>query len=354
MPKDNPPKRKHRPTMTDVARLAGVSQSTVSMVLNNTAGARLSPQTRSRVAEAALHLGYRLTRRSLPSDDGPQRRQLIACLIDALSIHPETIAGVEGASDCAWENACMLCLLLTRDDAGLEAAQISALQACPALLGVIYASGHTRECSLPLPLVGIPTVLLNCHDEHLKLPTVLPAEISGGHAATEHLIAAGHRRIGLINGPQRLEAARDRLKGYRRALASADLPFDADLVRDGEWLPQTGYDAACDLMRRSAPPTALFVAHDTMAVGTLAALRGLGMRVPQDVAVIGYSDLEIARQTDPPLTTLALPHYEMGRTAVEALLNLAQADRHGHRLIKVEGSVVERGSVTTPGAPARG
>lgn len=340
--------------MTDVAQAAGVSQSTVSMVLNHMSGARLSAATRTRVLDAAVQLGYRLPRRDAAAAPAAvagaaPRRNLIGYLVDEISTSPHPVVSVDGARDAAWENDCLLQIAVTRSHAEQEAAAIAALLAQPALLGVVYSTIFTRATTLPAALRGVPVVLLNCHDDSARVPTIVPGEVAGGHAATERLIAAGHQRIGFINGEPWMEAAQDRFKGYRRALATADLPFDAGLVRDGDWMAGTGFDATLALMALARPPTALFCANDLMALGALEALKQLGKRVPQDVALIGYDDQEIARHTRPPLTTMLLPNYEMGRAAVEALLALAgqpdEASRPRRALIKIDCPLVERGTV---------
>lgn len=349
-----------RPTMTDVAKAAGVSQSTVSMVLNNMSGARLSAETRSRVLGVAMELGYRLPRREQAAPQAIAstspapglRRSLIGYLVDEISTSPHPVVSVDGARDAAWEHDCLVSVIVTRSNADQEAAAIAALRANPMLLGIVYSTIFTREVTLPAVLTDdaeLPVVLLNCHDERHRLPTIVPGEIGGGHAATEHLIAMGHTRIGFINGEPWMEAAKDRLKGYRRALATADLPFDPALVRDGDWMSGTGFEATLSLMREARPPTAIFCANDLMALGAMEALAQLGLKVPEDVSLMGYDDQEISRHTHPPLTTMVLPNYEMGRAAVEALLAAADlpppqraARRH---LIKIDCPLVARQTV---------
>ena len=169
----------------------------------------------------------------------------------------------------------------------------------------------------------LPTVLLNCHAANGSLASVVPGEVAGGHAATDVLIRAGHRRIGYINGEASMEASRHRLRGYRQALATADLPFDPDLVREGNWQPLSGYEATLALMALPSPPTAIFCANDLMAVGCYEALRELGLRIPEDVAVMGYDDREIAQHLHPPLSSVLLPHFEMGSIAAEILIDAA-------------------------------
>jgi LacI family transcriptional regulator len=187
--------------------------------------------------------------------------------------------------------------------------------------------------------------LLNCHVADGALPSVVPAELAGGLAATNFLLRAGHRRIGYINGEPSMEASRQRLKGYRRALATADMPFDPELVCDGNWQPMSGYEGARTLMRLPSRPSAIFCANDLMAVGCYEALRELGLRIPEDIAVMGYDDREIARHLHPPLTTVLLPHFEMGTIAAELLFDMAARLAARPDQIKVECAIVERKSV---------
>ncbi len=365
------PRRTPRPTMTDVAKLAGVSQSTVSMVLNNVASARLSPETRSKVLDAALSLGYQLSQASrvdpaqllrslqmpLTKATDVRQRRLIVYLVDEISTSPHPVVSVDGARDAAWEHACVLSVAVTHGNPEQEKAIIETALSHPLLLGFIYSTIYTRRVQLPAELGNTPTVLLNCHDDSHKYPTIIPGELSGGHAATDQLIAAGHKRIGYINGEPWMEASKDRLKGYRRALATADLAFDPAMVRDGDWMASTGFDATLSLMAEAKPPTGIFCANDLMAVGAIEAVKSLGLRVPEDVSIMGYDDQEISRHTRPPLTTVLLPNYEMGRSAVESLLHEvhqteaaygAQGSKARRLLLKIDCPVVERQSVMSP------
>jgi LacI family transcriptional regulator len=360
-----------RPTMTDVAKLAGVSQSTVSMVLNNVTSARLSAKTRGLVLDAALALDYQLSfvarptasqlRQSLKEPltkvSQARQRKLIVYLVDELSTSPHPAVCVDGARDAAWKHDCVLSVAVTHGNPDQEKAIIDTAMCNPLLLGFIYSTIFTRQVELPEALSNLPTVLLNCHDDKHKLPTVAPGELAGGHAATDYLIAAGHSRIGFINGEPWMEAAKDRLKGYRRALATADLPFDPSIVREGDWMSGSGFEATLSILNEARPPTAIFCANDLMAIGALEALRSKGFRVPEDVSLMGYDDQEISRHTHPALTTVLLPNYEMGRCAVESLLaeiNRAQDETNGIRnmarrlLIKVDCPIVERDSVSRP------
>jgi LacI family transcriptional regulator len=339
-----------RPTMTDVARIAGVSQSSVSLVLNKMTGARISQATRNRVIEAARQVGYELpaARRTAQQN---VTKNTIAYLVDEISTSPHPVVNMDGARDAGWEAGLLVAAHVTRSNAELENATIRALKLDPSVLGVIYSTIFTREVVLPAALDGIPTVLLNCYTKERRHCSVIPAEVSGGFTATQYLIEKGHRRIAFINGEAWMDAAADRLRGYRQALASADIPFDRTLVLNGDWLPLTGYHNTLELLQRRKRPTAIFCANDLMAVGALEAVAEQGLRVPEDVSIMGYDDQELARYTHPPLTSLVLPNYEMGRRAAELLIALALREKQARpMMIKIDGPVVERSTV---GARAR-
>lgn len=371
------PDAARRATMTDVAKRAGVSQSTVSLVLNGTTGTRLSEQTRTRVMQAAQDLGYQLPGGRPPATQREPRHAasdrdrvpLIVYLADEISTSPHPVVSIDGAKDEAWTEGAAVAVFATRSNADIEAAILSTMLHSPTLVGVVYAAVFTRQVTVPAALEGVPTVLLNCYEAEPahdgkawkglrpregvargepRRTSVVPSEVVGGHTATEYLIEAGHRRIAMINGEPWMDAARDRLIGYRRALSSADIPLDESLVLSGDWQVATGHEHTLTLMQRPDPPTAIYCANDLMAVGCLEALRQLGLRVPQDVSVLGYDDQEIARHTQPPLTTLVLPSYEMGRLAVETLLAETRDAGTRRRRLKVEGRLVERQTVGPP------
>jgi len=337
----------HGPTMTDVAAAAGVSQTTVSLVLNDAQGARLSLETRERVIEAAGRLGYRLARRGSPAQSAVGATA-IGFVVNEISTDPWTAIAMDGARDKAWEHGLTISAAVTRGDAEMEQAVLAQMAMQP-LLGLIYGTINTRRVTPSPALYRLPTVLLNCYTADRSLPSVVPGEIAGGHTATQRLIRAGHRRIGYINGEALMDASRDRLKGYRQALAAADLPYDPDLVRPGNWEPSAGYEQTLALMRLSSPPTAIFCANDLMALGCMDALKELGRRVPEDVAVIGYDDREIAQFTHPALTTVLLPHFEMGAAAADYLIDYALRPPPRPTQMKIECPLIERKSV----GPAR-
>src|SRR5436190_4531500 len=285
-------RKRSRLTMTDVARIAGVSQSSVSLVLNEMTGARISTETRQRVIEAARQIGYELPAIRRETSVGSERRT-IAYLVDEISTSPHPVINLDGARDFAFEQDFLVAAHVTRSNPELEEATIAAIKRDKSVIGVIYSTIFTRRVTLPSSLDDVPTVLLNCYAEPRKHVAILPGEVAGGFAATAHLTALGHRRIAFINGEPWMDASVDRLKGYRQALATADIAFDETLMRNGDWLPLAGYHHALDLLALPERPSAIFCGKDLMAIGALEAESELGQRVPEDVSIMGYDDQEL-------------------------------------------------------------
>ncbi len=334
-----------KPTMTDVARKAGVSQSSVSLILNQMTGTRIAHATRERVINVARDLGYelpgrrRLVRTSL-------ERNVIAFVIDEISTSSHSVLSLDGARDAAWESGFLVSAHTTRSNPVLEAVTLEAIKRDPTVVGIIYAAIFTRKVTSPLALSGIPNVMLNCYTSHRTTHAIVPGEVAGAFTATQYLINNGHHRIAFINGEAWIEASMDRLKGFRQALATADIAFDEKLYRNGDWLPLTGYQLSLELMQLKKPPTAIFCANDYMAIGALEAASELGLQVPRDISIMGYDDHELARYTHPPLSTLLLPSYEMGRRAADLLIDLAVHKKPIPAMtIKIDGPLVERASV---------
>ncbi|MER8664635.1 LacI family DNA-binding transcriptional regulator [Mesorhizobium sp. M1148] len=338
-----------RVTMTDIARAAGCSQATVSFVLNDSPGIRLSQQTRERVIDAARALGYAAPafsalRKPVPAFDGLDG--VIGFAVDQLATSPEAVVAIEGARQASWNAGNVLLVAQTMGDAVMEPRAIAALTR-RGISALVYMSIFTREITAPDFLYGldIPVILLNCYTADYAFPAVVPSEIAGGQNSTRHLIGHGHRRIATITGEPWMQAAQDRLKGYRRALATADIPFDPELVVEGDWSASAGYAATVKLLALKERPTAIFCQNDRTAIGCYEALKEAGLHIPQDISVVGYDDEEIARHLFPPLTTSILPHMAMGQWAIEQLEVPPPAGRGRYPITKLECPLVERESV---------
>lgn len=332
-----------RPTMTDIAALANVSQATVSLVLNKVPNVRVSAETRQRVFTAAETLGYRKGPRYSARNASTR---VIGLLLDEVSTTPFAVPFIEAAHEEAALQNTIVAMFCTKGDPAVEKAALEML-AQTHLVGVLYTTLITRSARLPDHFDGVPTILLNCHERKRNHFSITPGDVSGAFSATEHLLKAGHRRIAHLAGENWLEAARDREKGYRQALTTWDVAVDPALVLRGAWTVDGGRRLTQALLERPDPPTALFCFNDRMAAGAYDAVRLKGLRVPEDLSIVGYDDEETAAYMSPPLTTIKLPHEDMARWGVEKLLegDLDLSPRSRGRHIKIECPLIERGSV---------
>jgi LacI family transcriptional regulator len=303
--------------MADVGRLAGVSPTTVSFVINNRTDSGISPATRKLVLEAVELLGYRPNRAA----QGLRRRrtQTIGLITDQAAVSPHAGRTIAGAHDVAWKHGSLLLVANTNKDPKVVRATVHELLDRQ-VDAIAFAAEGTRRVTPPEAARQVPTVLVNCFTAGNTLPCVLPDEAGGGRAATELLLAAGHRRIAYITGMRGAWATRGRLRGYVAALADAGIARDDGLVLVGNFRTDSGYERTRELLARRVRPTAIFCGNDRMAMGAYQAVAEAGLRVPEDISIVGYDDQEdLAAELRPPLSTVRLPYYEMGRWAIEQI-----------------------------------
>lgn len=331
-------------TMWQVAKHAGVSQATVSLVLNNVGGNRVTDATRERVMAAVEDLGYRTNAfaKSLRSGESG----LVGFVSDEVASAPFAGELLKGAQLLAWETGNVILSVDTFGDPELEAAAIDTMLSYR-VKGVVYAAMYHRLIEIPDGLQNLPTVVVNAQDRTGSVSSVFPDEEGGGYVATRHLLEHGHTRIAMINiQPQTstLPAGVGRLAGYRRALAEYDVAENESWIRYGAGIVEDGLEITRALMTSDDVPTAIFCANDRTAWGAYRALESLGLCVPDDCSIVGFDNHEmLAPYLDPALTTVALPYVEMARTAVHLLLDETSA---APRPIPVACSLVVRDSVT--------
>ncbi|MGB4778326.1 LacI family DNA-binding transcriptional regulator [Microbacterium sp.] len=312
-----------RARISDVAVAAGVSVTTVSLVLNDVES-RISEETRNRVREAAATVGYAPS--AVARGLRQQRMRTVGIISDQIATTPYAGRMLAGAQDVARDNGKLVILVDTGGMADIEQDAIRAL-ASQQVDATIYAAMWHRVVEVP---DGLPadTVFLDCRPRTPGFRSVVPDDRAGGVAATRELIAAGHRRIAFIDtelSPQRPIAADLRHAGYVEALSDAGIVPDAALHVHGEITAGGGRAATERLLDLPVEvrPTGLFCFNDRMAAGAYIAVHRRGLRIPQDISIIGYDDQQlVAAEQDPPLTTVALPHYAMGRWAMEVALGV--------------------------------
>jgi DNA-binding LacI/PurR family transcriptional regulator len=188
--------------------------------------------------------------------------------------------------------------------------------------GIIIAGGGTDFTQVSQTLSDFDTKVALIGRHHLPFPSVQVDNFQAAYKATSHLVELGHRRIAFISGPVNLTSAQDRLAGYRSSLEQRGIGQDDRLIREGKFGADCGYSTALSLLQGDPRPTAIFAANDRMAVGALAAAQDLSLRVPDDLAVVGFDDIVLASQIRPSLTTVAVPAYEMGASVMRLMLKL--------------------------------
>ena len=336
-----------RVTMTDVAREAGCSQATVSFVLNRAPGVRISDDMRARVIEAARALNYATTALAHRDPSPGTEEGFTGFVVDQLATSPEAVVAIDGARSALGASGGVVMAAQTMNDAETEARTVGMMVRMGAR-ALIYMTIFTRRVVLPdwAGSLAVPMTLLNCYTDDGAFPAVVPAEAAAGQRATRHLVDQGHRRIATITGEPWMEATQDRLRGYRRALALAGLTPDTALEERGNWAASSGYEATVRLLELPDRPTAIFCQNDRMAIGCFEALKEAGLRIPQDMSVVGFDDEEIARHLHPQLTTLVLPQRAMGVWAVEHLAEPGQ--RGPYPVAKLDCRLIERRSVAAP------
>lgn len=334
-----------RATARDVAELAEVSRTTVSFVLNEVPGIRISDETRQRVVEAAKQLNYHPDATARRMVTG--RTNVIGFVLRqspdqvfADQFLPQVLNGLTHAA--AAQNYHVLIEPIPPES---EPGAYLRLVRERHVDGIILSGPRfDDEELLRFHAEGWPLVMMG-QLPNTDLMFVDIDNVGSAAAATQHLIALGHRRIALItNAKPTYTAAMDRLAGYRQALEAAALSYDETLVEFGEFTPQSGAAAMNKLLQLSPLPTAVFVASDTVALGALRAIRAKGLQVPNEIAVVGFDDVPLSEFIDPPLTTIRLPAYGLGWGAADVLIRAINREDIQQRSVLLESELIVRKS----------
>ncbi|GAB1640297.1 LacI family DNA-binding transcriptional regulator [Krasilnikovia sp. MM14-A1259] len=331
-----------RVTIAAIAHEAGVSVPTVSRVLNGRAD--VAPQTRELVERLLKQHGYR--RRASRQQAG--KAGLIDLVFKDLD-SPwalELIRGVEDVAHAAGVGT-VVSAVHRRSAATRQWLQNLRTRASD---GVIFVTSElTTTIHAELHRLNIPMVVVDpAGGADLDVPTIGATNWAGGLSATEHLTSLGHRRIGLVAGPKHMLCSRARLDGYRAALEAAGADVDDALVRTGDFLHASGFAGGLALLDLPRPPTAIFASSDTMALGVIEAARRRGLRVPDDLSVVGFDDLPESCWASPPLTTVRQPLADMGGLAARTTLRLAQGLPIETPRVELATELVVRDSTTRP------
>lgn len=330
-------------TIVDVAQEAGVSYATVSRVLNN--GDHVSPDKRERVMRAMTKLGYTLNQQARSLRVG--RSNTIGLVVHELGTN-YVGAIVRGIDAVLAEAQYDLMLFTTHRRKTKEVAYVATLTRGLAD-GLLLVLPREPEAYLnTLRNKNFPYVLIDHQGIDNTGPAVGATNRAGGYEATQFLIQQGHRQIGFITGDMNLGCSRDRLAGYKTALAEHGLPTIPELICEGDFYQPRGYSAARQLLALNTPPTAIFASNDVSAFGVMEAVRDVGKRIPEDISIIGFDDITQASQVNPQLTTVRQPLEQMGREAARMLLALLNDPEAQPERIELPTELIVRASTQPP------
>lgn len=311
----------------DVAKLAGVSRTTVSFVLNNVPGVKITEETRQRVLEAARELNYYPTAaaRSLASGKTQRIGLILGEGQKRLSSDAFLPAFLQGVTASMHQRGYLLVVQMEEDVPSHEA--YVRLIREQQVDGLIISGPRSDDPLLPELEEDQFPLILHGRMRDCAIPCVDVDNKAGAYQAVTHLIGLEHRRIGFIsNAPLSYSGAQERFAGYKQALTEHDIFLDKSLVRTAAFLPETGRAAMEVLLALPERPTAVFAASDVVAIGVMSAIQAAGLKIPDDIAVVGFDDIFLAAHTQPPLTTIRVPAYGLGWTAAEVLISLIEGE----------------------------
>lgn len=326
-------------TMKDIARLAKVSTSTVSHVIN---GSRfVSDEIREKVMRVVAELNY--TPSAVARSLKVKETNTIGLLVTATNnpFFAEVMAGVE---QYCQQNHYNLIIATTGGDAKRLQQNVQTLLH-KQVDGLLLMCGDSRFNADEQLAISVPLVVMDWWFTELNADKILENSELGGYLATKALIDAGHRHIGIITGNLKKSVAVNRLKGYEKALLEADIPPNPNWIIESHFDFEGGIAGMRQLLSIPSRPTAVFCCSDTIAVGAYQVLQEQGLRVPDEMSVIGYDDIELARYLSPALSTISQPKAELGKLAVETLLQRIKNPDETYRTLVLEPKLVHRGSV---------
>jgi DNA-binding LacI/PurR family transcriptional regulator len=331
-----------RPTIRDVASLAGVSHQTVSRVINGSEG--VLPETRALVEAAIAEMGYRPNAIARSMARGQTRT--LACISPNLTDF--TFASViEGAEVEARQHGYFM-LSSSASDPESFRELVDELVGHRRVDGLIVINPYSDERFEYTPK-DFPLVFIGASAHEKNICSVSLDDEKVAYEATRHLLDLGHTKIALVTGPMEEDCSQDRTEGYRRALQEAGITFDKSMVIEGDWSATSGQDALLSFVKQGRVPTAVFAQNDRMAMGVLRAARDVNIKVPTQLAVIGVDDMPLSSYFDPPLTTMRQDMPRIGQEATRMLLDIIQKKSPTVHDLKLPAELVVRQSTSEKG-----
>lgn len=333
-----------RATSFDVARLAGVSRTTVSFVLNNLPGVSISESTRQRVLDAARELNYHpdAAGRKLASGVSNTLGFVMRQSSEQVFTDAFLVQVVMGVEQVAAQNGFHVLLKPLEPDSKVGYTRLIYEN----LVDGIILSGPREDDAeiMSLHEQGVPVVLQG-QLPGTSIPFVDINAVEGARTVVDHILSLGHKRVAIItNASLHYTSARQRCDGYCQSLTQAGIPLDRALIKEGNYTPDSGYQAMQELLQQAPDISAVFVASDVVAMGAIQAIKQAGLRIPQDIALAGFDDIPLARYFDPPLTTISLPAFGLGWAAGERLIHLIQGEPLEQQELFLDSKLIVRNS----------
>lgn len=313
----------------DIALKAGVSIATVSHVINNTG--RVGVETREKVLEVLEELDYKPNK--IAKSLKIKKTSTIGVIAEDVTVFntPEIIDGIHAYAEANDYSISLVNLRLFKRIGNDFSKQGNLKELISSVVnqlvgnqveGIIYIGTHTRDITEKVPSLSIPIVYTYCYTSNKSDFSVNYNDEEAAFMATNHLIGAGHKRIALISGLIDSIPSHDRFKGYRSAIAKKGLMMEPSLVKNGDWEMESGYKCTLELLNQPIKPTGIIAMNDLMAAGAINAIKESGLRVPEDVSVIGFDNREFTNFFSPSISTIEIPLHEMGEKSMEILYNL--------------------------------
>lgn len=327
-------------SIKDIARIAGVSHSTVSRALRNSP--LIPEQTAARIQKIAKEAGY--TASAVARGLVTRKTDAVGVVVTSIAdpFNGEVVAGIE---DVANRLGYSVILATSQADPDREMSVVRSFRE-RRLDGVLVAS--SRVGALYIPLLNeleIPVVLINNQHPSKFLHSISIDNTDGGYQATRHLVKLGHSSIAYLGDESGLQSDVERYEGYKRALVEAGLPLRKDLGARGDGKPDAAFKAASELLGGRKPPSAIFCYNDMSALGVMQAAAKRQLSIPDDLSIVGFDDIFFAERLDPPLTTVHQPQREIGRSAMELLVALLKGE-DAEKVVTVRGQLIVRGSTS--------
>lgn len=338
-------------TIFDVAKKAEVSQGTVSKVLNKKKGnVKISEATRLRVLRAVEELGYypHAAARQLAMKRA-ENIGIIACryTMPFLS-NPFYSRIIEGIEKEAWRQDFTLSVSFTLAKDFKDESSFPKMVKGNHIDGLILMGEMDHNLIFALNRKKIPFILVDHHIEGVEFNCIISDSVGGAYKAVRYLIELGHKEIGFVSGPLERISFQERFEGYRRALKEAGIEYRKDWVKIGAM--GAGYKTMREMLKLKRIPTAVFAANDNLAIGAMKAIQEKGLRIPQDISVAGFDDIDVASQIQPSLTTVRVPKYKMGFLSVREIIKKIKNKDKGDKLTKMilPTQLIKRASTVAP------